>query len=62
MANEIENAKVEVTPYENENTELTVVEPKVLPQVATMWNNTKMFNMSYKMAGFLAQSDLITPA
>ena len=62
MANEIENAKVEVAPNENESTELTVVEPKVLPQVATMWNNTKMFNMSYKMAGFLAQSDLIPPA
>ena len=45
-----------------ESTELTVVEPKVLPQVASMWNNTKMFNMSYKMAGFLAQSDLIPPA
>ena len=45
-----------------ESTELTVVEPKVVPQVASMWNNTKMFNMSYKMAGFLAQSDLIPPA
>lgn len=62
MANEIENAKVEVTPNENENTELTVVEPKVVPQVASMWNNTKMFNLSYKMAGFLSQSDLIPQA
>ena len=45
-----------------ESTELTVVEPKVVPQVATMWNNTKMFNLSYKMAGFLSQSELIPPA
>ena len=45
-----------------ESTELTVVEPKVLPQVATMWNNTRMFNMSYKVAGFLSQSDLIPQA
>ena len=45
-----------------ENTELTVVEPKVVPQVASMWNNTKMFNLSYKMAGFLSQSDLIPQA
>ena len=45
-----------------ESTELTVVEPKVVPQVASMWNNTKMFNLSYKMAGFLSQSDLIPQA
>ena len=45
-----------------ESTELTVVEPKIVPQVASMWNNTKMFNLSYKMAGFLSQSDLIPPA
>jgi hypothetical protein len=45
-----------------ESTELTVVEPKIVPQVASMWNNTKMFNLSYKMAGFLSQSDLIPQA
>lgn len=57
--------KVEnMTPEENaETTEMTVVqEPKIVPQVATMWNNTKMFNLSYKLAGFLSQSDLIPQA
>lgn len=42
-------------------TEVAVVEPKMTPQVATIWNNTKMFNHTYKLAGFLAQSDLIPP-
>ena len=57
--------KVEVMAQEEnaETTELTVVqEPKIVPQVATMWNNTKMFNLSYKLAGFLSQSDLIPQA
>lgn len=53
-----------MTPEENaETTDLTVVqEPKIVPQVATMWNNTKMFNLSYKLAGFLSQSDIIPQA
>lgn len=56
--------KMETMAEENaETTELTVVqEPKIVPQVATMWNNTKMFNLSYKLAGFLSQSDLIPQA
>lgn len=49
------------TVEETENTEvqMTVVEPKITPQVASMWNNTKMFNLSFKLAGFLGQSDLV---
>ena len=44
---------------ETEPAEVQVVEPKMIPQVASMWNSTKMFNLTYKMAGFLAGSDLI---
>jgi hypothetical protein len=49
------------TVEETENTEvqMQVVEPKITPQVASMWNNTKMFNLAYKLAGFLGQSDLV---
>lgn len=45
-----------------ETQEVVLVEPKLQPQVATMWNNTKMFNTAYKMAGYLSQSDLIPQA
>lgn len=49
------------TVEENENAEvqMQVVEPKITPQVASMWNNTKMFNLAFKLAGFLGQSDLV---
>lgn len=49
------------TVEETENTEvqMQVVEPKITPQGASMWNNTKMFNLAYKLAGFLGQSDLV---
>lgn len=49
------------TVEETENTEvqMQVVEPKITPQVASMWNNTKMFNLAYKLAVFLGQSDLV---
>lgn len=54
--NEVAVVETEAT----ENTEVVaVVEPKVVPQTASIWNNTKMFNHAYKLAGFLAQSDLI---
>lgn len=63
MKNEIENNVENVsTEEQTESTEIAVVEPKLAPQVANMWNNTKMFNLSYKIAGFLSQSDLIPPA
>lgn len=41
---------------------VTVVEPKATPQIPSIWNNTKLFNHAYKLAGFLAQSDLIPAA
>lgn len=44
---------------ENIEVQMQVVEPKITPQVASMWNNTKMFNLAYKLAGFLGQSDLV---
>lgn len=52
------------TVEETENTEVAiqVVEPKIMPQIATMWNNTRMFNHAYKLAGFLGQSDLVPQA
>lgn len=52
------------TAEEAENTEVAiqVVEPKIMPQIATMWNNTRMFNHAYKLAGFLGQSDLVPQA
>lgn len=51
----------QTTVEENENAEvqMQVVEPKITPQVASMWNNTKMFNLAFKLAGFLSQSDLV---
>lgn len=60
MSNIDENVttKTEVTET-TESTDMQVVEPKMIPQVASMWNNTKMFNLTYKMAGYLAGSDLI---
>lgn len=60
-----ESEKNEVTPenLNNEENSIQVVEPKMIqPQVATMWNNTKLFNMSYKLAKFLSSSDLIPQA
>lgn len=60
MSEEIKNVANE-TAEETETTETSVVvaEPKIIPQVASMWNNTKMFNLAYKLAGFLGQSDLV---
>jgi hypothetical protein len=60
MSKVIENEVAVVDTEATENTEVVaVVEPKVVPQMASIWNNTKMFNHAYKLAGFLAQSDLI---
>lgn len=63
MSNEIQTT-LPATTEETESTDvqMTVVEPKITPQVASMWNNTKMFNLAYKLAGFLGQSDLVPQA
>lgn len=60
MSAELENQNPQVE--QTEETGLTFVEPKIVPQVATMWNNTKQFNLSYKLAGFLSGSDIIPQA
>lgn len=43
---------------EQEATSLAVVEPK-MQQELTMWNNTELFNNTYKMAQILATSDIV---
>ena len=58
MSNEINNTNVDEA-TDGTEVQMQVVEPKVTPQIASMWNNTKMFNLSYKLAGFLGQSDLV---
>lgn len=60
MSTEFENQNAQVEQTEEQG--LTFVEPKIVPQVASMWNNTKQFNLSYKLAGFLSQSDIIPQA
>lgn len=60
MSTEFENQNEQVAQTEEQS--LTFVEPKIVPQVASMWNNTKQFNLSYKLAGFLSQSDIIPQA
>lgn len=58
--NEIKNEVAVVETEATENAEVVAVaEPKVVPQAPSIWNNTKLFNHAYKLAGFLAQSDLI---
>lgn len=62
MSNELQNVNTTVEETENTEVSMQVVEPKITPQVASMWNNTKMFNLAYKLAGFLGQSDLVPQA
>lgn len=58
MSNEIERPE-----EQTEENALQVIEPKMVqPQVATMWNNSKLFNTSYKLANFLSSSDLLPQA
>lgn len=60
MSNEFENQSTQVVQAEEQ--ELAVIEPKMQPQVATMWNNTRLFNQAYKMAGIVCKSDIIPQA
>lgn len=60
MSTETKDTNVtDIVPAQEESTEVQLVEPKILPQAATMWNSTKLFNLAFKLAGFLSQSDLI---
>ena len=57
MSTEFENQNPQVE--QTEETGLTFVEPKIVPQVATLWNNTRLFNQTYKMANIICQSELV---
>ena len=62
MSTEIQTNAPVVDETESTEVQMQVVDPKLVPQVATMWNNTKLFNLTYKLAGFLGQSDLVPQA
>lgn len=56
--NENINAQTE-NETENENNSLTLTPQKPLPMAATMWNDTKLMNWAWKIAGVLSQSAII---
>lgn len=39
-----------------------LIDARPMPQTVSMWNNTTLFNQTYKMAGMFAASDLVPPA
>ena len=57
MSTEFENQSPQVEQTEEQSMEL--VEPKLAPQMVTMWNNTRLFNQTYKMAKIICQSELV---
>ena len=56
--NENINAQTE-NENEGENNSLTLTPQKPLPMAATMWNDNKLMNSAWKIAGVLSQSAII---
>ena len=56
--NENINAQTE-NENENENNSLTFTPQKPLPMAATMWNDSKLMNLAWKMATMLSQSAIM---
>lgn len=40
----------------------TIREPQINQYAVTMWNDTELFNQTFKMAGIVAKSDIVPPA
>ena len=56
------NDTIEIQQTQTEETSLQVVEPKMRNTEVTLWNDTDLFNKTYKMAQILASTDVVPQA
>ena len=56
------NDTIEIQQTQTEETSLQVVEPKTRNTEVTLWNDTDLFNKTYKMAQILASTDVVPQA